>query len=240
MLSREVAERLRVVRERVEAAASRAARDPGEVVILGVGKRKPAESIADAVRAGLDHVAENFAQEARDKIPQVEAMLRETGTAPPRWHFVGQLQSNKARYVARLFDCVETVDRIELARELDHRAAIAERHLDVLIQVNLSGEAQKGGVAPDRVAPLLEECRSCQRLRVTGLMTIPAAAADPEASRPVFAALRELRSELCERPGGDALRELSMGMSADFEVAVEEGATIVRVGTAIFGPRETK
>jgi pyridoxal phosphate enzyme (YggS family) len=187
---------------------------------------------------GLSHVAESFAQEARDKIPQVEAMLRETGTASPRWHFVGQLQRNKARYVARLFDCVESVDRIELARELDHRAALSERHLDVLVQVNLAREAQKGGVAPDRVAPLLEECRSCEQIRVTGLMTVPPASEDPEASRPVFAALRQLRAELREQPGGETLRELSMGMSADFEVAIEEGATIVRVGTAIFGPRE--
>ncbi len=145
MLSRGIPERLRAVRERAKAAAARAARDPGEVVILGVGKRQPAEPIADAVRAGLDHVAESFAQEARDKIPQVEAMLRETGTAPPRWHFVGQLQRNKARYVARLFDCVESVDRIELARELDHRAALAQRHLDVLIQVNLAWRGPEGG-----------------------------------------------------------------------------------------------
>ena len=237
-MSRTLSERLRAVRERAKAAALRAARNPEELVILGVGKRKPAESIADAVRAGLDHVAESFAQEARDKIPQVEEMLRETGTASPRWHFVGQLQRNKARYVARLFDCVESVDRIELARELDHRASIAERRLDVLVQVNLAGETQKGGVAPDRIAPLLEECRSCQHIRVAGLMTVPPASADPETSRPVFAALRELRAELRERPGGETLRELSMGMSADFEVAIEEGATIVRVGTAIFGPRE--
>ena len=237
-MSRTLPDRLRAVRDRAKAAALRAARNPEELVILGVGKRKPAESIADAVRAGLDHVAESFAQEARDKIPQVEEMLRETGTASPRWHFVGQLQRNKARYVARLFDCVESVDRIELARELDHRAAMAERSLDVLVQVNLAGETQKGGAAPDRIAPLLEECRSCEHIRVTGLMTVPPASADPEASRPIFAALRELRAELRERPGGETLRELSMGMSADFEVAIEEGATIVRVGTAIFGPRE--
>jgi pyridoxal phosphate enzyme (YggS family) len=237
-LTRGLPERLHQVAERAKAAALRAARDPGEVVILGVGKRQPAERIADAVRAGLDRVAENFAQEARDKIPQVEAMLEETGTAPPRWHFIGQLQRNKARYVARLFDCVESVDRIEVARELDHRAALAERRLDVLIQVNLGGEAQKGGVAPDRVGQLMEECRSLERIRVTGLMTVPPASSDPEASRPFFAALRELGAELRGRPGTDTLRELSMGMSADFEVAIEEGATIVRVGTAIFGPRE--
>jgi pyridoxal phosphate enzyme (YggS family) len=237
-LSRGLPERLREVRERAKAAATRVARDPEEVVILGVGKRQPAERIADAVRAGLDHVAENFAQEARDKIPQVEAMLRETGTAPPRWHFIGQLQRNKARYVARLFDAVESLDRIEVARELDHRAALAQRYLDVLIQVNLSGEAQKGGVAPSRVGALLEGCRSCERIRVTGLMTVPPASGDLEASRPVFAALRELRAELRGAPGGDTLTELSMGMSADFEVAIEEGATIVRVGAGIFGPRE--
>jgi pyridoxal phosphate enzyme (YggS family) len=229
---------LREVRERVEAAAVRAARDAGAVVILGVGKRQPAERIADAIRSGLDHVAENFAQEAREKIPQVEAMLRETGNAPPRWHFIGRLQRNKARYVARLFDSVESVDRIELIRELEHRAELFGRSLDVLIQVNLSGEAQKGGVAPDGVGQLLEECRGCERIRVTGLMTVPPASADPETSRPVFASLRELLAEMRGRPGGDALRELSMGMSADFEVAIEEGATIVRVGTGIFGPRE--
>ena len=237
-MSQELSERLRRVRERATAAAVRAARDPGDMVILGVAKRQPASRIADAVRAGLDHVAENFAQEARDKMPQVAALLRETGTPAPRWHFIGRLQRNKARYVARLFDCVESVDRIELARELDHRAILAGRRLDVLIQVNLRGEDQKGGVDPDRVGQLLEECRSCERIRVTGLMTVPPASEDPEASRPVFAALRELRSELRRSPGGDTLRELSMGMSADFEVAIEEGATIARVGTAIFGPRE--
>ena len=130
------------------------------------------------------------------------------------------------------------MDRIELARELDHRATVAGRRLDVLIEVKLGGEAQKGGADPDRVGQLLQECRSCERIRVTGLMTVPPASDDPEASRPVFAALRELRSELRGRPGGDTLRELSTGMSADFEVAIEEGATITRVGTAIFGPRE--
>lgn len=239
-MSGEISERLRQVRERATAAAVRAARDPGEVVILGVSKRQPAGRIAEAVRAGLDHVAESFAQEARDKMPQVAALLRDTGTPAPRWHFVGRLQRNKARYVARLFDCVESVDRIELARELDQRATVEGRHLEILIQVNLRGEAQKGGVPPDRVGQLLQECQSCERIRVTGLMTVPPASDDPEASRPVFAALRELRSELRRRPGGDTLRELSMGMSADFEVAIEEGATITRVGTAIFGPREPR
>jgi pyridoxal phosphate enzyme (YggS family) len=239
-VSRDLSKRLREVRERAAAAAARAARDPAEVVILGVAKRQPAERVAAAVRAGLGHVAENFAQEARDKLPRVAAMLRETATPEPRWHFVGRLQRNKVRYVARLFDCVESVDRIEVAQELDHRAKLAERRLEVLLQVNLVGEVQKGGAAPDRVARLLQQCRSLERIRVTGLMTVPPASEDPETSRPVFAALRELLGELREAPGGETLRELSMGMSADFEVAIEEGATIARVGTAIFGPREPR
>jgi pyridoxal phosphate enzyme (YggS family) len=237
-LNQELSERLRQVRERVATAALRVGRDPQEVVILGVGKRQPAERIAAAVRAGLSHVGENFAQEARDKIPQVAATLRETGAAAPRWHFIGRLQRNKARYVARLCDCVESVDSIELAQELDRRASQAGRWLDVLIQVNLSGETQKGGVAPDQVDRLLDACLRCERNRVTGLMTVPPLSSDPEASRPVFAALRELLTELRLRRGHDTIKELSMGMSADFETAIEEGATIVRVGTAIFGPRE--
>jgi len=237
-LNQEIAERLQRVRERVAAAAQRAGRDPQQVVILGVGKRQPAERIAAAVRAGLAHVGENFAQEARDKIPRIEALLEQTATPAPRWHFIGRLQRNKARYVARLCDCVESLDSIELAQELDHRAAQAGRTLDALIQVNLSGEPQKGGVAPDRVRELLDACRRCERVRVTGLMTVPPLADDPGASRPFFAALRELLNELRDRQGDETIQELSMGMSADFETAIEEGATIVRVGTAIFGPRE--
>jgi pyridoxal phosphate enzyme (YggS family) len=235
-VNRPLPDRLLEVRERAAKAALRADRKPEDLILLGVGKRQPAARIAEAVRAGLRHVAENFAQEARDKIPEVEAMLGDA--APPRWHFIGRLQRNKARYVARLFDCVESVDRIELVQELDHRAALAERQLDILIQVSLRGEDQKGGAAPEAVARLLEECRSYPRVRVSGLMTVPPATPDPEQSRPVFAELRELAARLREKPGGETLRELSMGMSSDFEVAIEEGATIVRVGTAIFGPRK--
>jgi pyridoxal phosphate enzyme (YggS family) len=233
----EVAERLHSVRERVERAARRAGRDPAEVTLVGVSKRVPAPSVAAAVRAGLRHLGENFVQEARDKIPQVEAALPER-TPRPCWHFVGRLQRNKARDAVRLFAVIESVDGVRLAQALDRRAGDEDRSVDALLQVNLSGEPQKGGIAPDELPELLEACAALARLRLVGLMTVPAASADPEASREPFARLRALRDTSRATPGGEALRELSMGMTGDFEVAVEEGATIVRVGTAIFGPRE--
>jgi pyridoxal phosphate enzyme (YggS family) len=253
----EVAGRLAAVRERIAGAARRAGRDPSEIALVGVAKRQPAERVVAAVEAGLAHVAENFAQEARDKVPAVNAALAARGLAPPTWHFVGQLQRNKARLVAPLFDCVQSLDRASLAVELDRRASGEGRRVDVLLQVNLSGEAKKGGVAPEALPALLDEIAPLAALRVTGLMTVPAADPDPRASRSTFAQLRALRDDLCKgdwcspdltnadlpkpdllnRRGDHTLRELSMGMSADFEVAVEEGATLVRVGTAIFGPR---
>jgi pyridoxal phosphate enzyme (YggS family) len=231
-----IAARLAAVRERVRRAAVRAGLQPERVALVGVAKRKPSQLVAAAVRAGLRDIGENYLQEAREKIPKVKAELEATGVPEPRWHFVGQLQRNKAREVARSFDVVETVDRESLGRELDRRARSAERTLDVLLQVNLSDEPQKGGVDPQALPDLLAASRVWSNLRVVGLMTIPAAAEDPEASRPAFARLRKLAEALRGAPGGDQLRELSMGMSADFEVAIEEGATIVRIGTEIFGP----
>lgn len=238
-LSREAAEeRLAAVRARVGAAAARAGRDSSEVALVGVAKGQPAERVAALVRAGLRDVAENFAQEARAKIPRVAALLEPSGAPPPRWHFVGQLQRNKARVVVPLVACVHSVDRESLARELDRRARAAGRRLEVLLQVNLSAEAQKGGAAPESLCELLRALRPLQALRAVGLMTVPAAAEDREAARSPFARLRELRDTLARVPEGAGLRELSMGMSADLEVAVEEGATLVRVGTDLFGPRE--
>jgi hypothetical protein len=233
-----VAEALSALRGRIAAAARRAGRDPSQIVLVGVAKGHPAERVAAAVAAGLTHVGESFAQEARGKVPKVCERLAALGLAPPHWHFVGRLQRNKARLVAPLFECVESLDGAELARELASRAASLRRRLDVLLQVNLSGESQKGGCSPGEAAGLLAACAELPTLRVTGLMTVPAASADPEAARPIFARLRELRDTLRGAPGGAGLRELSMGMSADFEVAIEEGATLVRVGSALFGPRE--
>lgn len=234
---REIEVRLASVRERVAHAALRVGRKPDEIAIVAVAKRKSPERIVAAVRAGVRDLAENYVQEALAKIPIVNAELQRAGLALPRWHFVGQLQRNKARDVVRWFDTVASVDREALGAELDRRAEQEDRRLDVLLQVNLSGEAQKGGVDPAALPALLEASRGWTRLRAIGLMTVPAAAADPEASRPAFAQLRALRDELREKPGGELLSELSMGMTGDFEIAIEEGATIVRVGTAIFGPR---
>jgi pyridoxal phosphate enzyme (YggS family) len=157
---------------------------------------------------------------------------------PPRCHFVGGLQSNKARDAVQLFDVIQSVDRPSLARELSRRAEARGRPLSVLLQVDLAGEARKGGVAETDLPALLDRCAALPGLSVDGLMTLPPAAGDPEASRPFFARLRALRDSLRESAVGAGLRELSMGMSADYQVAIEEGATWVRVGTALFGPRE--
>jgi pyridoxal phosphate enzyme (YggS family) len=225
------------VQGRIARAASRAGRRPEQITLVGVAKRQPAEAVAAAASAGLVHVGENFVQEARAKIARV-AELRGLSAAPLVWHFVGRLQTNKAKLAAALFDQVESVDRTELAHALDRHAAALGRTLDVLLQVNVSGEAQKGGAEPGALAELAAAVGACAQLRLRGLMTVPAASEDPEASRPAFARLRELRDALCRAAPGLTLPELSMGMSADLEVAIEEGATIVRVGTALFGPRE--
>jgi len=225
------------VRKRVADAALRAGRKPEEITLLGVAKRKRPELVVAAVRAGLRDLAENYVQEAAAKIPAVNTELEGEGLAAPRWHFVGQLQRNKARDVVRLFDAIASVDRERLGTELERRAEQEDRRLDALFQVNLSGEPQKGGVDPAALPKLLEASTRWSRLRIVGLMAVPAATADPEDSRPAFASLRALRDELRGEPGGEHLSELSMGMTGDFEIAIEEGATIVRVGTAIFGPR---
>lgn len=232
-MSADFATRLAAVRSRIEAAALRAGRDAREITLVGVSKRMPAERIAEAARAGLACIGENYVQEAREK----RAALADCPQAL-RWHLIGNLQRNKARDAVALFDVIETVDRAALAEELDRRAAAAGRTLEILLQVNVSGEPQKAGARPQDVAVLLAACAALPHLRVTGLMTVPEAADDAEATRPAFARLRALRDALRTAPGGQTLRDLSMGMSADFEVAIEEGATLVRVGTALFGPRE--
>ena len=231
--------RLAAVRERMAAAARRAGRDPESVTLVAVSKRQPPERVAAAVCAGVAHLGENYVQDARRQRERVEALLAERGVATPCWHMVGGLQRNKARDAVATFDVVESLDRAALADALARRAEAADRELDVWLQVSLCGEPQKGGVPPEEVAPLLAACAGHPRLHVRGLMTVPAADPDPEAARPVFAQLRALRDTLREAPGGAHLHGLSMGMSADFEVAIEEGSTHVRVGTAVFGPRES-
>lgn len=234
----DVRERLHSVRDRIEAACKRAERSPDEVQLVGVCKRQPLERVVQAIEAGVTQLGENYVQALHERRPLIEAQLDPAAAARLRWRMLGGLQRNKARAALTLVDAVDSVDRASLAVELDKRAAAADTQLDVCLQVNLSGESQKSGVAPDALSDLLAACVPLSRLRVVGLMTIPAAADDPEASRPAFARLRELRDTLRSAPGGENLRELSMGMSGDFEVAVEEGATLVRVGTALFGPRD--
>jgi hypothetical protein len=210
------------VQEAIARACARAGRSPDHLLLIAVSKTVDAERIRRAVAAGVAALGENRVQEAREKI---EALGR-----PVPWHLIGSLQTNKAKDAARLFDWIHSVDRLELARELSRRAHGAERTLDVLLQVNLGDEPQKGGVAPAEVKRLHEAVAGLPGLRVRGLMAIPPATESAERARPYFRRLRELREEL-------GLEHLSMGMSADFEVAIEEGATMVRVGTAIFGPR---
>lgn len=229
-----VVERIAAVRARVAAAERRAGRPAGSVRLVAVSKGFAAAAVAEAVGAGLRVFGENRVQEAAAKIPAVAALC----DAPLEWHLIGALQRNKARRAAELFDCVQSVDRLELAEELSRAALARGRVLAVLLQVNVDEEPQKAGVAPRDAAALLAGVDPLAGLRVAGLMAIPRARPDAEQVRASFARLRELRAELdAGRADERRLRELSMGMSGDFEVAIEEGATCVRVGSAIFGER---
>jgi pyridoxal phosphate enzyme (YggS family) len=210
------------VQEAVARACARAGRSPDHVLLIAVSKTVDVERVRLAIAAGVAALGENRVQEAKEKI---EAL----GRAVP-WHLIGSLQTNKARDAARLFDWIHSVDRLELAQALSRRAHGGDRALNVLLQVNLGDEPQKGGVAPAELERLHEKVAGLPDLEVRGLMAIPPATAEPEQARPYFRRLRELRDEL-------GLEHCSMGMSADFEVAIEEGATMVRVGTAIFGAR---
>ena len=231
-------ERLCSVRDRIERACTRAGRSPEEVQLVGACKRQPIERVVQAIEAGLTQLGENYVQALQERRPLIEAQLEPSCATRLRWRMLGGLQRNKVRAVLSLVDAVDSVDRASLAQELDKRADAANTRLDICLQVNLSRESQKSGVDPDELTELLTACNALSHLRVVGLMTVPAATDDPEASRPAFAQLRELRDTLRSAVGGGNLRELSMGMSGDFEIAVEEGATLVRVGTALFGPRD--
>lgn len=223
----EIAARLAEVKARIDEEAAKAGRE-GAVRLIAVTKGKPAEVVRLSYEAGQRDFGENYAQELTAK---ADALRDLPGLV---WHFIGRLQRNKARQVAREVDAVHTVDRVELAIELGKRTASQRRPLDVLVEVNVSGEVRKGGCAPADLGAVLDAVRTAPRLRAVGLMTVPPDADDPETARPYFAALRALRDE---HGGIAALPELSMGMTHDFPVAIAEGATMVRVGTAIFGAR---
>jgi pyridoxal phosphate enzyme (YggS family) len=236
-----IAERLATIRERVERAARRADRDPASVTLVAVTKTHPPEVVAEAIAAGAADCGENRVQEAATKIPALAAAGHR-----PRWHLIGHLQRNKARPAAELFDLVHSVDSARLAEALARQVAPGRR-LPILLQINVSGEASKEGFDLPKGAanqaglsallPEVEAILALPALEVRSLMTIAPIVATPEAARPTFAALRGLRDELARRYPAARWDELSMGMTDDFEAAIAEGATIVRVGRAIFGER---
>ena len=222
-----VRENLLKVTERIEKAALNVGRDPEEIKLVGVSKTVETDRIKEAVEAGITILGENYVQEAQKKIEEIGR--------PVSWHFIGHLQSNKAKYAIRLFDMIHSLDSVSLAEELNRRAEQADRMMKVMIEVNLSMEATKFGTDEERVLSLAKRIQNLNHLSLEGLMTMPPYFDSPELSRPYYIALRELKERMAKE--GITMKELSMGMSNDFEIAVEEGATYVRVGTAIFGPR---
>ena len=230
-----LAERLARVRTRIAAAAERSGRAAGEVTLIAISKTHPAALVSDLIELGATDVGENRVQEAEEKIAEV-------GREKVRWHLVGHLQANKARRAVNLFDVIHSLDSIDLARRLD-RLCVEEgrKKLQVLIQVDLGLEETKSGIEEREVEQLVDAVGALSRLDLIGLMTLPPFFEDPEDNRPFFRKLRELRDELALRGAfGDRKGELSMGMTHDFAVAIEEGATMVRVGTAIFGERAAR
>ncbi len=228
-----IAENVAWVRERMEAAARRAGRDPGKIRLVAVSKTVESGRIRQALEAGVDSLGENYVQEAQKKIEELGPLAA--------WHFIGHLQSNKAKAAVRLFDWVHSVDSLRLAQELSRVAGQQNKVLPVLLQINLGQETTKFGALQDDTFRLLEQMGLLPGISVKGLMTLPPFFDNPEESRPYFHALRDLAEAVSrQKIAGVSMEELSMGMSNDFETAIEEGATLVRVGTAIFGPRPPK
>jgi pyridoxal phosphate enzyme (YggS family) len=228
-----ISQNLTEINQRIKVVAQAAGRDPKEVRLIAVSKIKPAKAVQEALEAGQILFGENYVQEAAEKTEEVSP----THAAAPVWHLIGHLQSNKAKLAAKVFDAVQTIDRVKLAKSLDRHAGDLGKTLEVLLQVNVGGEAQKSGCAPADALVLAQAVAQMPNLKLKGLMTMPTFFDDPERARPLFAKLRELSQKLqAELPAG-SMQELSMGMSGDFEAAIKEGATLVRVGTAIFGER---
>jgi len=222
---------IKTIRERIRSAALAAGRQPEAVRLVAVSKTVPADRVRAAVQAGITLLGENYIQEAREKIEALQDM-------DVSWHFIGHLQSNKAKYAVRLFDTIHSVDSLKLARELDKQAAKNAKVQDILIQVNTGKEASKAGVYEEEALALVRRAGRMAHLSVKGLMTLPPYFNAPDKVRPYFLALRELRDRIqAEALPGVSMDELSMGMTGDFEAAIQEGATLVRIGTAIFGER---
>jgi pyridoxal phosphate enzyme (YggS family) len=226
-----IAGNLRAIRERIAGAARRAGRDPGSVTLVGVSKTVAPERIREAVEAGLLDLGENRVQEARDKVPLLPPTVR--------WHLVGHLQSNKVNAAVRLFGAVHSVDSADLLRQLERAAEREGRALEAFVQIDLAGETTKFGAREEDLDEILKVAATCRAVELRGLMILPPYDPDPERSRPYFRRLRELLAAARGRHPAARLDRVSMGMSEDFEVAIEEGATVVRVGRALFGERGT-
>jgi len=225
-----IADNLGVIRERIAQAARACGRDPEEVRLVAVSKTKPAAAIAEAFRCGQRIFGENYVQELVSKSAELPEGIS--------WHFIGNLQSNKVRQIAGLVAMIHSVDRLSLAREIDRQWGMLGKSCDILVQVNISCEATKCGTSSEELLDLVKEIAALPHLRVKGLMTMPPFFDDPEGARPYFKALKELAGIVeTEAIPGVEMRELSMGMSGDFEVAIAEGSTLVRVGSALFGER---
>ncbi len=225
-----IADNLKTVTDRIASAARRSGRDPSSVKLVVVTKTVDVDRIREAVAAGGMLLGENRVQEAKDKIEKLGRLAS--------WHLIGHLQTNKAKYAVKLFDVIHSVDNIGLAKEIDVQAARINKVQDVLIEISIAGEASKAGVAADQALYLVAEAAKLKHISIKGLMTMPPFSDNPENSRPYFRKLKELTRQIGkENLPGVSMDELSMGMSGDFEVAIEEGATLVRVGTAIFGER---
>lgn len=219
---------LNQINQKIAAACNRTGRNPAHVQIIAVSKGHSAERVAELAQLGVRVFGENKVQEAKAKIPQCHGSLE--------WHMIGHLQTNKVKDTLRLFRMVQSVDSLKLAAELHAQAEKDAKYLPVLIEVNVAGEASKFGYRPENLLAELDQLNALSRLEIHGLMTIAPWTAEPEKVRPIFRQLRELKTE-CEQRLGAPLQHLSMGMSGDYEIAIEEGATMVRIGTALFGPR---
>lgn len=220
------------IQERIIRAAVRGNRNPAEVRLVAVSKTVPADSVKKAIGAGVTLFGENYIQEARDKINELEDY-------PISWHFIGHLQSNKAKYAVRLFELIHSIDSLKLAKAIDKEARKCNKVQPVLVQVNIARETSKSGVTEEAAPELVREAGRLANLSVRGLMTMPPFFNAPDKVRPYFKALRQLRDKIAAMHLDNvSMAELSMGMTGDFEAAVEEGATLVRIGTAIFGDRQ--
>ena len=226
----DLAANLKAIQDRIEAACTRTERDPASVTLLAVSKSQSPDAVRAMAELGLSLFGENKVQEAKAKIPLCPGQLR--------WHMIGHLQTNKCADAVRLFELIQSVDSLELAEEINKRAGQAAKTMPVLLEVNIAGEASKFGYPPDRLLKELEQINALKRVEIHGLMTIAPWTTEPEKVRPIFRQLRELKAR-SEQILGAPLPHLSMGMSGDFGVAIEEGATLVRIGTALFGQRST-